>query len=77
MGEPDPRPLRDRHPQASARRRAGREVTAKSTAQRQAEKRARRAAEGLARLELFAHPDDHAAIKAYAARLQKRRAKPA
>jgi hypothetical protein len=38
--------------------------------------RARRAAEGLARLELFAHPDDHAAIKAYAARLQKRRAKP-
>jgi hypothetical protein len=37
--------------------------------------RKRRAAHGLTRLEVYAHPDDHAAIKAYAARLLKKRGK--
>lgn len=48
---------------------------AKTINQRVAELRARRKAEGLARLELFAHPDDHEPIKAHAAKLQRKRAK--
>jgi hypothetical protein len=42
-----------------------------ATAERQQAFRARRAAEGLARLELFARPEHHARIRAYAARLAK------
>lgn len=45
------------------------------TAQRVAALRERRAQAGLARLELWAHPEDHAAIKAAAQRLAKRRNK--
>jgi len=53
-------------------------VTGKTTAERQQAFRARRASDGQVEVRgVFAHPDDHAAIKAYAARLQKRRAKPA
>jgi hypothetical protein len=44
-----------------------------TTAQRVAAMRQRRAAEGLVRLELYVHPDDAAAIKALAARLQQQR----
>jgi hypothetical protein len=36
--------------------------------------REKRAAEGLKRLELWAHPSDHPAIKGYAAKLAKSRA---
>jgi hypothetical protein len=50
-------------------------AAAKTTNQRVAELRARRKAEGLTRLELFAHPDDHEPIKAHAARLQQKRIK--
>jgi len=42
--------------------------------------RQRRAALGLVRLELYAHADDHAAIRAYTEKLQRKReraAKPA
>ena len=48
-------------------------MTAKTTAARVAALRERRTASGLARLELYAHPDDHAAIKSYAAKLARRR----
>ena len=48
---------------------------AKTSAQRMNETRDRRAALGLVRLELYAHPDDHEAIKAHAAKLQRKRAK--
>jgi hypothetical protein len=48
-------------------------MTAKSTAARVAELRARRQAAGLVRLELYAHPENHQAIKALAEKLQKRR----
>ena len=50
-------------------------MTPKTTAARVAALRQRRAALGLKRLELYAHPTDHAALKALAARLQLRRAK--
>lgn len=46
---------------------------AKTTAARVAELRQRRADLGLTRLELYAHPDDHEAIKKLAAKLQRRR----
>lgn len=46
---------------------------AKTTAARVAELRQRRADLGLTRLELYAHPDDHEAIKALAAKLQRKR----
>lgn len=46
---------------------------AKTAAQRVREVRQRRAAAGLVRLELWAHPDDHEAIKEAAAKLQRRR----
>ena len=50
-------------------------MTAKPVAARVAALRERRAALGLTRLELYAHPDDHAAIKALAEKLQRKRAK--
>lgn len=45
---------------------------AKTTAARVAELRRRRADLGLTRLELYAHPDDHEAIKSLAAKLQRK-----
>lgn len=48
---------------------------AKTATQRVNEARARRAAAGLVRLELWIHPDDRAAIKLYAARLAAKRGK--
>lgn len=50
-------------------------MTAKTPAQRKADERQRRQEAGLVRLELWAHPGDHEAIKAAAARLAKKRAK--
>lgn len=41
-------------------------MTARPTAERMQALRQRREALGLTRLELWAHPDDHAAIKRYA-----------
>ena len=52
-------------------------MTAKPVAARVAALRVRRAALGLKRLEIYAHPGDHATIKALAARLQLRRVKQA
>ena len=46
---------------------------AKTAAQRQAELRANRAALGMKRLELHAHPEDWPAIKALAERLRQLR----
>lgn len=46
-------------------------MTARTVNERQAALRARRAALGLARLELYARPEHHARIKAYAERLQR------
>jgi hypothetical protein len=48
-------------------------MTAIPVAARVAALRERRAALGLTRLELYAHPDDHAKIKALAAKLQRKR----
>jgi len=48
-------------------------MTAKTDAERQRTLRQNRTAAGLVRLELWAHPADHAQIKAYAAKLQHRR----
>jgi hypothetical protein len=42
-----------------------------TAAQRVAAMRQRRAAQGLVRVEVYVHPDDAAAIKALAARLQR------
>lgn len=50
---------------------------AKTSRERVAEMRARRRAAGLAPLQLYAHPDDHASIRAYADRLQRKRVKEA
>jgi len=50
-------------------------MTAKPTSERVAALRKRRLIEGLARLELWAHPDDHEAIKEAAAKLQRKREK--
>ena len=48
---------------------------AKTPAERKAAQRARLAQKGLAEVRgIFAHPDDHAKIKAAAARVKKRRA---
>lgn len=47
----------------------------KTVAQRVALLRQRRAEAGLTRLEVFAHPDDHGAIKLYAAMLDAERKK--
>ena len=46
---------------------------AKTNAERIAALRQRRADLGLTRLELYAHPDDHEAIKELAAKLQRKR----
>lgn len=47
-----------------------------TTAQRQAALRARRAEQGLTQVGgIYAHPDDHPAIKAYAAKLTAKRGK--
>jgi hypothetical protein len=50
-------------------------MTAKPVNQRVQELRARREALGLTRLELYAHPDDHEAVKRKAALLQRQREK--
>ena len=52
----------------------GRILTAQTTAQRQAALKARRRAQGLVRLNVWAHPEDAAAIAKHAAKLAKRRA---
>lgn len=50
-------------------------VTATATpAERQAASRARKAKSGLVRLDLWAKPEDHELIRAYAAELAKSRA---
>jgi hypothetical protein len=51
------------------------DVAPQATAARVAALRKRRTASGLTRLEVYAHPDDHAPIKAHAARLARKRAK--
>lgn len=48
-------------------------MTAQTPAERKAAERQRRAEAGLVRLEVYAHPDDHEAIKALAAKLQRKR----
>jgi hypothetical protein len=48
-------------------------VTAQTPSERKAAERARRKEAGLTRLELYVHPEDHEAIKAYAAKLQRKR----
>lgn len=48
-------------------------TTAKTNAERIAALRQRRADLGLTRLELYAHPDDHEAIKELAEKLQRKR----
>lgn len=50
-------------------------MTAKTGAERVAETRAKREAQGLKRIEVYAHPDDIAAVKAYAAKLTAKRLK--
>lgn len=50
-------------------------VTAKTPAERKAAERQRRSDAGLVRLELYAHPEDHASIKEHAAKLQRKREK--
>lgn len=48
-------------------------MTAKTTAERVASMRAAREAQGLKRIDLYAHPADHPAIKALAEKLQRKR----
>lgn len=49
-------------------------MTAKTVAERQRALRAARAEAGLVEVRgIWAHPDDHAAIKAFAAKLQRKR----
>jgi hypothetical protein len=49
-------------------------MTAKTAAERQAELKARRLATGMRQVtNLWARPEDHEAIKAYAAKLQRKR----
>jgi hypothetical protein len=50
-------------------------MTPKTNTERVQALRARREALGLTRLELYAHPEDHASIKALAAKLQRKRMK--
>ena len=50
-------------------------MTTKTATNRMAALRQRRADEGLKRLELYAHTDDHAAIKAAAAKIAAKRAR--
>lgn len=48
------------------------QMTAKTPAERVADLRAHRLLLGLRRLELYAHPDHHKAIKQFAARLARK-----
>jgi hypothetical protein len=48
-------------------------LIAKTPTERVQELRQRREALGLTRLELYVHPEDHEAVKAYAAKLQRKR----
>jgi hypothetical protein len=48
-------------------------LIAKTTTERVQELRQRRELLGLTRLEIYVHPDDHEAIKALAAKLQRKR----
>lgn len=51
-------------------------MIAKTNAQRQAELKARREAEGVKKVEgLYAHVDDHAEIKMFATKVARRRAR--
>jgi hypothetical protein len=50
-------------------------MNAKTSAEKMRELRQRREAMGLTRLELYAHPEDHAALKKEAAKLQRKREK--
>lgn len=51
-------------------------MTAKTTAERQREFRARQAGQQATEVRgIFAHPDDHAPIKEHAAKLARKRAK--
>lgn len=50
-------------------------LAAKTVAERVQALRMRREALGLTRLEVYVHPDDHEAIKAYADRLRVKREK--
>ena len=50
-------------------------MTAKTGAERLQALRQRRESLGLARLELYAHPDDWPALKALAAKLQRKRSR--
>jgi hypothetical protein len=50
-------------------------MTTKTVAERVQALRQHRKDAGLKRLELYAHPDDHAALKALAERLQRKRLK--
>jgi hypothetical protein len=52
-------------------------MTAKQASERMAAFRKRRQESGLKRLEMYAHPDDHEAIKETAAKLQRKRDKAA
>jgi len=50
-------------------------MTAKTATQRSQALRAAREAAGIKRLDIYAHTDDHAAIKELAAKLEQKRAK--
>lgn len=50
-------------------------MTAKSTAERMKALREARKGAGLTEVRVWAHPEDHAAIKAHAAKLQRKREK--
>ena len=52
-------------------------MTAKPATERMAALRKRRQESGLARLELWLHPDDHEAVKDAASKLQRKRDKAA
>ena len=52
-------------------------MTAKPATERMAALRKRRQVEGLTRMELWVHPDDHAAVKEAAEKLQRKRDKAA
>lgn len=52
-------------------------MTAKPATERMAALRKRRQEEGLTRLDLWVHPDDHDAVKEAAAKLQRKREKAA
>ena len=51
-------------------------MTARTVTERVAALRKRRAELGQTRLDVYAHPEDHPAIKAVVAKLNRKRAKP-